>query len=100
MGRIVATENVTLDGVIQDPVGEERLVPGGDIVLYSSWQLVPTLMKYNLFDEVRLMTLPLLVGTGRRVFDDVGGPTPLRLIATRTVGHSLVLLTYRPVRNT
>jgi hypothetical protein len=47
MGKIVISENVSLDGVVEDP-----------IVVYASRPLVHTLMEHDLVDELRLMVYP------------------------------------------
>ena len=36
MGKIVVSENVTLDGVVQDPTGEEDFRPGGWFVEFGA----------------------------------------------------------------
>jgi dihydrofolate reductase len=71
----------------------------GDIVVYGSGRLVHTLIEHDLVDELRLMTYPFVVGAGERLFGQTSGVKPMRLVDTRTVGESLVLLTYRPDRD-
>ncbi|MEV4596583.1 dihydrofolate reductase family protein [Amycolatopsis sp. NPDC049253] len=68
----------------------------GDLVVYGSGLLVHTLAGHDLVDELRLMTYPVVVGAGERLFAETSEVKPMRLVATRTVGESLVLLTYRP----
>jgi len=71
----------------------------GDIVVYGSGRLVHTLIEQDLVDELRLMTYPIVVGAGERLFGPTSNVKPMRLVDTRTVGDSLVLLTYQPVRD-
>jgi dihydrofolate reductase len=70
-----------------------------DIVVYASAPLVQTLMEHDLVDELRLMTHPFVLGTGERLFRETSDKKPLRLVDTRTIGDSLALLTYQPVRD-
>jgi dihydrofolate reductase len=67
----------------------------GDIVVYGSTQLVPTLIEHDLADEVRLFIYPVVLGTGRRLFAEGSEAKHLRLVQAQNVGDSLALLTYR-----
>jgi dihydrofolate reductase len=71
----------------------------GEIVVYASGRLVHTLIEHDLVDELRLMTYPFVVGAGERLFGETSGVKPMRLVTTRTVGDSLALITYEPVRD-
>src|SRR5450631_1947596 len=72
----------------------------GDIVVYASRQLVHTLMEHDLVDELRLMVYPFVLGAGERLFDETSDKTRIRPLYARTVGDSLVFLTYAVVRDT
>jgi dihydrofolate reductase len=71
----------------------------GDIVVYGSGRLAQTLIEHDLVDELRLMTYPIVVGAGERLFGATSGVKPMRLVNTRSVSDNLVLLTYQPVRD-
>lgn len=87
-----------LRGDVVDEVTKLKRELDGDIVVYASTRLVPTLVEHDLVDELRLCVFPVVLGAGKRLFGEVSDSKPLRLIHTRTVGDSLALLTYRPVR--
>jgi dihydrofolate reductase len=67
----------------------------GDIVVYASTRLVPTLLEHDLVDELRLMVFPVVLGAGDRLFGAPSDKKPLRLVGARGVGESLALLTYK-----
>lgn len=71
----------------------------GDIVVYGSGRLVSTLMEHNLVDELRLMTFPLVLGAGGRLFGEISYRRPMQRVDARSVGDGLLLLTYRPGRD-
>jgi dihydrofolate reductase len=71
----------------------------GDIVVYGSGQLAHTLMEHDLVDELRLIIYPFALGSGERLFAETSDTKPLRLADTRTIGDSLVLLTYELLRH-
>jgi hypothetical protein len=45
------------------------------------------------------MIYPIVLGAGERLFGETSDKKPLRLVDTRTVGDSIALLTYEPVRD-
>lgn len=83
---------------VADEVFKLKQEPGGDILVNGSAQLVQTLMEHDLVDEYRLMTFPIILGSGKRLFGETSDTTALRLVDTKTVGSGVVILTYRPVR--
>jgi len=86
-----------LKGDVVSEVSRLKQELDGDIVVYASAQLVHTLMEHGLVDELRLMIYPVAAGAGERLFGETGGKTTMRLVGARTVGDSLVLLTYQPI---
>jgi dihydrofolate reductase len=70
----------------------------GDIVVYASSQLVPTLMEHDLVDELRPMIYPFVFGSGERLFGEITDTKPMRLVAVQAVGDDLALLTYQRFR--
>jgi dihydrofolate reductase len=70
----------------------------GDIVVYGSTQLVPTLINHDLADELRLMIYPVVLGCGRRLFGETGQIKPLRRVQAHNIGDGLALVTYQTVR--
>jgi dihydrofolate reductase len=83
-----------LNGDVVDEVSKLKRELSGDIVVYGSIQLAKTLIEHELADELRLMTYPVVVGTGERLLGPARVPLSLRLVTSQTVGDSLVLLTY------
>ncbi len=67
----------------------------GDLLVAGSATLVQTLVEHRLVDELRLMAFPIVLGSGKRLFGDVSDSLTLNLNEAKTVGHGIVLLTYR-----
>jgi dihydrofolate reductase len=68
----------------------------GDILISGSGQLVRTLMAHGLVDELRLMVFPVVLGSGKRLFDGAT-TTSLKLTDTKPVGpDGVTILTYAP----
>ena len=67
------------DGVLQ--------VPG-------SHRLVQELMEADLIDQVNLMIFPVVLGTGKKVFEELPDRRKLKLTDSKIVGEGVVVLTY------
>ena len=70
--------------------------PGEDIVISGSGALVRSLLGYGLLDELKLMIHPIVVGSGKRLFEEGEGQTKLELVDSRTFSTGVLYLTYRP----
>jgi dihydrofolate reductase len=92
--------STVLKGDVVEQATKLKQTVDGDILVYGSGPLVQTLMEHDLVDELRLMTHPFVLGTGERLFRETSDHKPVRLVSIRTIGNSLALLTYQPVRNT
>jgi dihydrofolate reductase len=58
--------------------------------------LVRSLLKARLLDELRLMVHPVVLGGGRRLFEDGWDREVLELVGSKTSGTGVVSRTYRP----
>ena len=63
--------------------------------VHGSWQLIQTLLSHNLIDEFRLWTFPVVVGPGKRLFDQGSVPTDLTLVKTKSTSNGVVMGIYR-----
>lgn len=92
------SNTTVLQGDVASSVGELKQRTDGNILVHGSAQLVYALMEHDLVDECRLMVFPVVVGAGKRFFDDPGKTVDLRLIECRAVGEGVAILSYEPVR--
>jgi dihydrofolate reductase len=93
-------QNSTLIG---DNVAEEisklKEQPGKDISISGSPTLVRSLLQDGLLDELRLMLHPIVVGSGKRLFEDGGDQKALQLVDSKTFSTGVLYLTYQPAQN-
>lgn len=69
----------------------------GEVHVIGSVDLVQTLLRERLFDELKLWTYPIVLGGGKKVFPDGAAPARLRLLAPAVTGPSgTLLLRYAP----
>jgi len=75
-----------LDGDLADAVKRERR----DVVVAGSLGVVHTLMRADLIDEYRLLTFPVVLGGGRRLFPDGAAPAALRTVSAELSGAAVL----------
>ena len=70
--------------------------PGKDITIIGSGALVGSLLGGGLLDELRLMVHPVILGGGKRLFEERVDREVLKLVDSRMFTTGVVYLTYRP----
>jgi dihydrofolate reductase len=66
-----------------------------EIQVHGSCGLAQTLIEHDLIDEYRLLTFPVLLGTGKQLFGTGTVPATLRLVRSSTTGKGVVVSVYR-----
>ena len=85
---------------VAEEVAKLKQQPGSGILsVTGSGKLAQTLMKHNLVDEYELWIHPLVLGSGKRLFEDGVVPSNLKLVNTRKTGSGVSILTYQPDNN-
>jgi len=84
-----------LGGDLAREVSKLKRQPGRDIVIHGSPGLIRSLLPHDLIDEYRLLVYPVVLGRGKRLFDEKSQAN-LRLAESMTFGTGVVKLVYRP----
>ena len=69
---------------------------GPDLLTQGSSVLLQTLLAHGLIDELRLMTFPVVLGGGKRLFGEGARPGALKLTSSRTSTTGVVMGVYEP----
>lgn len=85
-----------LHGDIVPAVIALKAQPGSDLQVIGSGNLVHTLQSAALIDEYNLWTFPVVLGRGKRLFNDTAKPLALRLIRSQVSATGVVMSTYVP----
>jgi dihydrofolate reductase len=80
-----------LDGDLVTAVSELKGEFAGDVLVNGSIQLVRELLADELVDELRLMVFPILLGSGRKLFENGGHPVSLRQLDSMPAGDTTIL---------
>jgi dihydrofolate reductase len=71
--------------------------PGANIAVGASGTLVRFLLHEGLLDELSLLVHPVVVGSGRHLFEEGGAQVPLTLLESRPHRNGVLALRYAPV---
>jgi dihydrofolate reductase len=75
-----------IDGDLIDAVKHERR----DVIITGSLSVVHTLTAQDLIDEYRLLTFPIVLGTGQRLFSAGGLPAYLETLSAERAGAAVL----------
>jgi len=83
-----------LEGDVADAVATLKSDSGPEIQVHGSANLLQTLIEHDLIDEYQLMIFPVLLGNGKRLFDDGTIPSGRKLVDSKASGTGVVIATY------
>ena len=66
----------------------------GELQVPGSHRLVQELIESDLVDQVNLMVFPVILGTGKKVFNETSDRRNLKLKDSKVVGDGIVVLVY------
>lgn len=89
-------DTTVLSGDVAAAVGDLKAKPGGELQVHGSGALVRWLLDHALVDKITLLTFPVVVGQGTRLFPDTGPDTALELVESRVTPKGVTIQTYRP----
>lgn len=103
-GKFVATRNPNLELAWQNshPLGADAIAAvrelknreGPDLLVQGSTDFLQSLLANDLVDEITLFSMPLLLGSGKRLFTDGACPRALRLVGSKASDTGVVITKY------
>jgi dihydrofolate reductase len=87
--------STVIKGDVAKEVARLKQQPGQNILIFGSGELVNSLLQHELIDELRLLVHPVVLGRGKRLFNE-GPPVGLMPTEARVFGSGVVLTVYEP----
>lgn len=81
---------------VVEEVGRLRAAEGPEIHIWGSSNLLQTLISAGLIDEHRLWIAPVVLGGGKRLFENGIPAGSLSLVDTKVTSTGMIINTYRP----
>ena len=79
-----------------DALAEVKRSDGPDLIIQGSGGLYPQLLKAGLIDRLVLMTFPLVLGNGKRLFGEGTPPGSMRMVEHRVTSGGNIIAEYEP----
>jgi dihydrofolate reductase len=89
-------DTTVLSGDVAAVIGELKARPTGELQVHGSGALVRWLLENDLVDEITLLTYPVIIGQGTRLFAGTGPDTGLELVESRSTSSGVTIQVYRP----
>lgn len=78
-----------------DDIKDLKDSEGSDIQVHGSGNLIQTLLKHDLVDELWLKTFPITLGTGKRLFGEGTIPAAFTLTESVVTPNGVIFANYR-----
>jgi dihydrofolate reductase len=89
------TNSVALRGNVASEIAKLKQENGPTLLTQGSSGLLQTLLKHDLIDEFRLLTFPLVLGPGKRLFGNGAKPAALNLTTTAVSTTGVIMSVYQ-----
>ncbi len=86
--------SVLIEGDVAEGVAALKQQDGPELQVHGSGDLVQTLLRHGLVDEWQLLTFPVVLGEGKRLFGSGTVPAALRLVDSSVSGTGVVVTRY------
>lgn len=82
-------------GDVAEEVARLKAMDGPELQVHGSSVLLQTLLKYHLLDEMHILTFPVTVGAGKRLFGEGANPGSFKLTGSKVSPSGVVIATYQ-----
>lgn len=82
-----------------DDIKKLKQTDGADIQVWGSSKLIQLLLQHDLVDELRLKVHPLILGAGKKLFDNNAIPAAFTLTESMVTSTGVILAHYKRAGN-
>jgi dihydrofolate reductase len=84
--------------IVPEAITKMKQEPGRDMAIYGSTSIVQTLTNLSLIDTYQLLVFPVVLGSGKLLFQGILHQVKLSLISARTHPSGVAVLSYQPIK--
>ena len=97
LGKLAWNNSHLIEGDVPAGVAKLKAKDGDEIQVHGSGDLLQTLLRHDLVDELRLWLFPVALGSGKRLFGEGTLPRGFRLLESQQTSTGAVLHIYERV---
>jgi dihydrofolate reductase len=94
LDRLDWQNSTLIKGDVVEEITRLKALDGPEIQVHGSGELLQTLLKNRLVDELHLKIFPVIVGGGKRIFADGAPPVGLKLRDSQVSGTGVIIANY------
>jgi dihydrofolate reductase len=84
-----------IEGDVPEGIRALKQEDGPELQVHGSANLIQTLLEHGLIDEFRLKIFPLVLGTGKRLFNGGTVPAGFEVTSSQVLSSGVIAATYR-----
>ncbi len=96
LGTATWRNSTVISGNVAEQIARLKQQPGNNIGISGSATLVTWLLRLGLLDQLDLLVFPVVLGSGKHLFDAEGDQVVLKLAASQALSNGVLHLTYQP----
>lgn len=86
--------SIFIKGDVVDEIRKLKMQDGPDLQVYGSGNLIQTLLKHDLVDELWLKIFPITLGGGKSLFSEGTIPTAFKLMDSKVSPSGVIFANY------
>jgi dihydrofolate reductase len=86
--------SVLIKGDVVKEIVRLKEMDGPEIQVHGSSDLIQTLLKHNLIDEMHMLIFPVAIGSGKRFFGEGTNPSDFKLRESKISSKGVIIATY------
>ena len=94
LDKVEWNNSILIKGDVVKEITRLKELDGPELQVHGSSNLIQTLLKHNLIDELQLLIYPVAIGNGKRFFGEDTNPSNFKLLDSKTSSTGVIIATY------
>lgn len=95
LDRVDWNNSTLIKGDVVKEITRLKGLEGPELQVHGSSNLIQTLLKHKLIDELHLKIFPVAIGNGKRLFGEGTNPSNFKLLDSKTSSTGVIIATYQ-----